>query len=73
MWLRRASSRTVLPVINNKKPTAISISRVVTHGKTGAANGISSHRKNDKRKFRHVFEFANTKCKTLSKVTTYHG
>lgn len=54
-----------------KKPTKIKIDHVVTHGKSGAVNGTSWHGKSEPRRFCHILEFANARCKTLARICTY--
>ena len=52
------------------KATALEIEHVLSHGRSGAVDGIVVFRRKS-RAFCHVFEFANAKGTKVSEIRTY--
>ncbi len=53
-----------------RKPTAVTIDQVTSHGKVGAANGHVK-RGNSQQRFCHVIEFTTTKCNRVRRIESY--
>ena len=61
----------VLSAIQKSGPaTEVAIERVVSHGRSGAVNGIIT-RGGKRTAFCHMFEFNNTKCTHVKSISTY--
>lgn len=53
-------------------PGRLRMDHVVTHGKAGAVNGIAEmSQSGQSRRFCHVLTFANTKCRTVQRITSF--
>src|SRR5690554_3954958 len=53
-------------------PTSLTIDRVMSHGKVGAANGNVARGKNVQR-FCYVIEFTSVKCSQVFRIESYGG
>ncbi|QKX16251.1 nuclear transport factor 2 family protein [Microbulbifer sp. YPW1] len=50
---------------------SITITHVMSHGKIGSANGISTNKQGKQLHFCHVFEFASVKFSKIRRVSSY--
>ncbi len=70
---RAVSAQTILSRLSTMKaPTALTIDRVMSHGKVGAVNGIAKHGK-DVQRFCHVIEFTSAKFTRVGRIESYRG
>lgn len=53
-------------------PVEIEIQHAIAHGRTGAANGVSTYPDGSTRSFSYVFEFKNTTAKCVAVVFRYY-
>lgn len=70
------SSTTSESILNHvgalDKPTSLTINRVLSHGKVGAANGDVKRGKSSQR-FCHVIEFTSVRCNKVCRIESYCG
>lgn len=50
---------------------SLTVEHVVTHGKAGAVNGTLKLKSGSSRRFCHVMEFKNTKCREVVRLVSY--
>lgn len=58
-------------LVDRATPVEVLVLHAIAHGRTGAANGISTLEDGSKQPFSYVFEFKNTTAKCVAAVYRY--
>ncbi|MBL4918676.1 hypothetical protein [Szabonella alba] len=52
-------------------PASLCVEHAISHGRTGAACGVTVLKNGDRRHFSHFFEFTNTKASRVAAIKSY--